>query len=70
VNKAKKQIRGLAEVQVKKDIFDLQDTVRGTPTSGVPESVPVRAYECFDFGQADSQIEPIRKFHENNQSIA
>src|SRR5271156_5161354 len=32
-----------AAVQSKTGNFDLQDTVRGAPTMGVPETVPVRA---------------------------
>jgi hypothetical protein len=61
-----------AAVQSKTGIFDLQDTVRGTPPSGVPEYVPVREYQCpswgvsrprlFAFEQADLQIETIKKY--------
>ena len=37
------RFRASVAVQSKAGSFDLQDTVRGTPTSGVPESVPLRA---------------------------
>ena len=30
-------------------------TVRGTPASGVPENVPVRAYQCLDWGVSRSR---------------
>src|ERR1039458_6187881 len=36
--------------------FDPQDTVRGTPTSGVPENVPVRAYQCLDWGVSRTRL--------------
>jgi hypothetical protein len=60
--------------------FDSQDAVRGTPTSGVPESVPVRAYQClwrgvrrsrpFRFGdrlmaQGRLKMKTNRSFHRN-----
>jgi hypothetical protein len=45
-----------AAVQSKTGNFDSQDTVRGTPTSGVPESVPVRAYQCLDWGVSRSRL--------------
>ena len=45
-----------AAVQSKTGNFDLQDTVRGTPPSGVPENVPVRAYQCLDWGVIRSRL--------------
>jgi len=50
-----------AAVQSKAGNFDLQDTVRGTPTSGVPESVPVRAYQCLDWGVSRSRLFRFRQ---------
>ena len=43
-------LRASAAVQKKTGTFDLQDTVQGTHASGVPENVPVRAYQCLDWG--------------------
>ena len=50
------RIAASAAVQSEADNFDLQDMVRGTPTSGVPESVPVRAYQCLDWGVSWSRL--------------
>jgi hypothetical protein len=45
-----------AAVQSKTGNFSLQDTVRGTPPMGVPESVPVRAYQCLDWAVSRSRL--------------
>jgi hypothetical protein len=58
-----------AAVQSKTGNFDLQDTVRGTPPSGVPESVPVRAYQCLDWGASRSrlfELDTARRIHKKH----
>jgi hypothetical protein len=45
-----------AAVQTKTGAFNSQATVRGTPTSGVPEIVPVKAYQCLWKGVSRTRL--------------
>jgi hypothetical protein len=36
--------------------FDLQDICRGTPTSGVSESIPVEAFPCLCWDVSKSRL--------------
>jgi hypothetical protein len=56
VTQLKNRFAASAAVRHETGNFTLQDTVRGTPTTGVSESVPVKAYQCLCRGVSKSRL--------------
>ena len=56
VNQTNNRFAASVAVRHKTGNFDSLDTIRGTPTSGVPESVPVKAYQCLCRGVSRSRL--------------
>jgi len=56
VTKKKKQICGFGRCPQRNWSFHETDTVRGTPPPGVPESVPLKAYQCLLRGVSRSRL--------------